>query len=107
MSGSDIIEILIFVVVTAIHAGIVWSKLSDHNERIKALEGRQSMLSDNHQKIELNIVNVPTKQDMNQLSSEIQGLKISLAKLETILNIMAQRQQQSGYTGKNKASDHD
>lgn len=85
-------EVFIFVVMIAVHAGVVWNSISNHRSRLEKLEESHGEMKDNHQKIELTVVNVPTKDDMTRLSNEIQQLKITLAKLETILSLMAHQQ---------------
>jgi hypothetical protein len=73
-------ELGIFLIITAVNAGIVWNKLSQHSERIVKLEDNHDNMRDNHQKIELGV------------TKDIGEVKSSVMRMETILSFMAQQQ---------------
>lgn len=85
-------EIVIYLLTIAVLFGIARQKIDDLRERVKFLEDSHDDLKDNHQKIELHVVNVPTKEDFNKLSGEISSLKLSLQKLDLTLDFMARAQ---------------
>ncbi len=95
MNAVDWGQLIIFLIVTAIHAGISHNKIASLEGRVKELEDGHDTLKDKHQTVELNIVNVPTKDDISALTAEVQALKMSIVKLETMLSIMAAQQNKS------------
>lgn len=100
-------EVIVILIIGVAHAGIMWNKVSnlqkqqedekkardaekeEYEEEIRAMKEEYRKILDNHQKLEITIVNVPTKDDINKLTSEIHSLKLSVGKLETILSMMA------------------
>ena len=86
---TDWVQLIVSLIVLFVGAGIAKHKIDNLEERVKKLEYDHDALNQNHQKIELTIVNVPTKEDINKLSNEIQSLKVSIVKLEVILDYMA------------------
>jgi hypothetical protein len=85
-------QLFITLLGVAVLAGIAKQKIDDLNARVKTLENDHDLLTKNHQKIELTVVNVPTKDDFKVLSGEIQQLKLSLQKLDLTLDFMARQQ---------------
>jgi len=85
-------EVFFYLLTVAVLGGIAKQKIDDLRERVKYLEDGQTNLKDNHQKIELHVVNVPTKEDFSKLTGEIGQLKLSLQKLDLTLDFMARAQ---------------
>lgn len=92
LQNLDWAEIFFYLLTVAVLFGIAKQKLDDLKDRVKILEDSHSDLKDNHQKIELHVVNVPTKEDFNKLSIDINQLKLSLQKLDLTLDFMARAQ---------------
>lgn len=79
------VEVLIYLVTLAVGWGTFRQIQRTDGERIKKLEEEFSEMHDDIRRIELSAANTPTKADFEKLSSDIQGMKILLARVEVIL----------------------
>lgn len=102
MSNIDWIQAGIFLIIFAVQTGILYNKqqnlkedyddLSDEFTDYKTATDKEiELLKTNHQTIQLTIVNSPTKDDIKNLSAEVQSLKMTLVRLEVILEHLAQQ----------------
>jgi hypothetical protein len=100
MSNLDWIQGVIFLLVIAVQSGVLYNKiqnlkddyddLSDDFTNYKKDNDKEiDILKHNHQTIQLTIVNSPTKDDIKGLSAEVQSLKMTLIRLEVILEHVA------------------
>jgi predicted PurR-regulated permease PerM len=103
MSNLDWIQAVIFMMAIAVQSGMFYNKVTNLKEDLDDLaedlnnykistNKEINVLKMNHQTIQLTIVNSPTKDDIKSLSSEVQSLKMTLVRLEVILEHLAQSQ---------------
>jgi len=89
---ADWAEFIAYVLLLAVSVGVLTQKITDLKEKVKVLEDGYTHLNNHNQRIELTVVNVPTKEDINKLGSELQELKLQLQKLDITLDFMARQQ---------------
>jgi FtsZ-binding cell division protein ZapB len=98
MNSINWLEVIFYVVSLGIVAGIAKQKIENLIEttsqlkvEIQGLKEDHDSLKDDHQNIKLTVVTVPTKEDMNNLTREVQNLRISITRLESILEQLASK----------------
>jgi len=80
-----IVEVLIYMITVAVGWGTFRQVQRNHGERIKKLEEEFSEVCSDVRRIELSAANTPTKADFEKLANEIHSVKISIARVEVIL----------------------
>lgn len=79
------LEIGAYLVTVAVGWGTFRQVQRNHGERIKILEQDFSDMYEDLRRIELSAANTPTKADFEKLANEIHSVKISIARVEVIL----------------------
>jgi Arc/MetJ-type ribon-helix-helix transcriptional regulator len=100
MSNIDIIQGIIFLIILGVQSGIFYNKVENLKEDISDLndemsdikkqhEREISALEKEHQSIKITMVNTPAKEDITKLTTEVHHLKVTLVRLEVILEHLA------------------
>lgn len=74
----DIVAIAIFIIVLAVNIGISWQKIINLSERVRQLEHTHSY--------------IPSKEAMEKLTADIHAIKLSMVRLETIMEFRKPKQ---------------
>lgn len=96
MNSIDWAQVIFYLISLGVVAGIAKQRIDnlvDTTNTLKTelatVKEQHNVLKDDHHKIKLTVVTVPTKEDMNHLTREVTQLRLTITRLETILEQLA------------------